>query len=86
MNGPILTLKMRTGESKAVNTSNAINVQRPLNLGIPFTALGSTIDATGALVATSIVRAKGSGEYWPPDRWSKAVVPSGQCHLARRDR
>jgi len=68
VNGPILTLKMRTGESKAVNTSNAINVQRPLNLGVPFTALGSTIDATGALVATSIVRAKRSGEFWPPDR------------------
>jgi hypothetical protein len=43
-------------------------VGAPLTAGIPLTALGSVIEGTGALQATSIVRAKGStGAGWPPD-------------------
>jgi hypothetical protein len=41
----------------------------PLTEGIPLTAQGSSFNRSGALQATSIVRAKGSsGELWPPDQ------------------
>jgi hypothetical protein len=41
----------------------------PLTEGIPLTAQGSSFNQSGALAATSIVRAKGSsGELWPPDQ------------------
>ena len=69
--GSTLTLQMRTGKNITIDASKALKAQRiggPLTVGVPFTALGSTIDRTGALVATSIVRAKPSPETWPADR------------------
>ena len=41
----------------------------PLIVGTPFTAEGSTIEGNGALLADSIVRAKGhTGALWPQDK------------------
>jgi hypothetical protein len=69
--GSTLTLRMRTGKSITIDASKALKAQRvgaPLTVDVPFTVLGSTIDQTGALLATSIVRAKRSADLWPPDR------------------
>jgi hypothetical protein len=67
-----LTLKMRTGKTATVDASQAMasqHVGTPLRAGVAVTAQGSTITGNGALVAQSIVRAKGtSGGLWPPDR------------------
>ena len=67
-----LTLQTRTGKSVKIDDAQAIRDERvgtPLNVGIPLTVQGSLIEGTGALQATSIVRAKGStGEMWPSDR------------------
>jgi len=67
--GSTLTLQTRTGKSITIDASKALNAQRigALTVGAPFTVLGSTIDETGALLATSIRRAKQSAELWPPD-------------------
>jgi hypothetical protein len=70
ISGSTLTLQTRTGKSAKIADSQAVQNEQvaPLFVGQPFTALGSSFDANGALVATSIVRAKGSsGELWPPD-------------------
>lgn len=68
----ILTLEMRTGKSVKIDDAQAIGNRQvgvPLNIGIPLTVQGSMIEGNGALLATSIVRAKGTtGEMWPPDR------------------
>jgi hypothetical protein len=70
--GSTLTLKTRTGKSATVDASQALaswHVGVPLRAGVAVTAQGSTITGNGALVAQSIVRAKGtSGGLWPPDR------------------
>src|ERR1700730_13776239 len=71
ISGSTLTLQTRTGKSAKIADSQAVQNEQvaPLFVGQPFTALGSSFDANGALVATSIVRAQGSsGELWPPDR------------------
>ena len=70
VSGSTLTLQTRTGKSVKIDDSQAVQNEEvaPLFVGQPFTALGSSFDANGALVATSIVQAKGpSGELWPPD-------------------
>jgi hypothetical protein len=69
VSGLTLTLQTRTGKSMTIDASKALNAQRigALTVGAPFTVLGSTIDETGALLATSIRRAKQSAELWPPD-------------------
>ena len=67
-----LTLQTRTGKSVKIDDAQAVQNQRvgvPLSIGIALTVQGSMIEGTGALLATSIVRAKGTtGEMWPPDR------------------
>jgi hypothetical protein len=72
ISGSTLTLKTRTGKSVKIDDAQAVRNQRvgaPLRVGIPLTVQGSSIEGTGALQATSIVRAKGStGELWPLDR------------------
>jgi hypothetical protein len=72
VSGSTLTLKTRKGKSATVDASQAManeQIGTPLSAGIPVTVQGSTVAGTGALVATSIVRAKGtSGRLWPPDQ------------------
>lgn len=67
-----LTLQTRSGKSVKIDDAQAVQNQRvgaPLSAGIPLTVQGSTIEGNGALLAISIVRAKGTaGELWPPDR------------------
>jgi hypothetical protein len=69
--GSTLTLRTRDGKSVKIDHSQAAlneQIMGPLTIGEPFVAAGSALTATGALVATSIVRAKGaSGELWPAD-------------------
>jgi hypothetical protein len=71
VSGSTLTVTTRGGKSATIDASQAIQNQRlgaPLEVGIPLTALGSTIEANGALLATAVIRAKGhSGGLWPPD-------------------
>ena len=76
ISGSTLTLQTRTGKSAKIYAAQAIQNEQvaPLFVGQPFTALGSSFDANGALVATSIVQAKGSsGELWPPDLLNPSV-------------
>ena len=66
-----LTLKTRSGKSVKIDDAQAIQNERvgiPLNIGTPLTVQGSLIEGTGALQATVITRAKGTGELWPSDR------------------
>jgi hypothetical protein len=69
LDGSTLTLQTRTGKAAKIDASQAVKNQQvgPLVVGTPFTVQGSSITATGALLATSVVRAKGSGDLWPPD-------------------
>ena len=66
-----LTLRTRIGRAIAIDLSQVKQNRRvgvPLKVGAALTALGSMIEGNGALLATSVVRAKGSsGELWPPD-------------------
>lgn len=73
LSGSTLTLTTRTGKSVTVDASQAIRNRRvkgPLSVGDSLSVQGSSITATGALVATSIGQAKGSSSegFWPPDR------------------
>ena len=71
MNGETLTLRARTGQTATVDASTAFHNERvtgPLKLGMPYTAQGTTFDASGALIATAIGRAMPSSGLWPPDR------------------
>lgn len=73
VDGSTLTLETRTKKTVKIDVSQAIQEQRvtrPLSVGTPFTVKGSSFTASGALLATSVVRAKGSAEegLWPPDR------------------
>ncbi len=71
VNGETLTLQTRTGKPATIDASRALQNERvtgPLKLGTPYTAQGMTFDASGALVATAIARAKPSSGLWPPDR------------------
>ena len=69
--GSTLSLRTRDGKSVKIDHSQAgLNEQimGPLTIGEPFVAVGSELTPAGALIATSIVRAKGaSGELWPAD-------------------
>ena len=70
VDGSVLTLKTRTGQSVKIDASQAIkNSQTPpsLTLGVPYTVQGSSFEPSGAALATTITRAKGSGPLWPPD-------------------
>jgi hypothetical protein len=70
--GSTLTLQTRDRKSRTVDGSQAMKhgqLGAPLIVGTPFTAEGSTIEGNGALLADSIVRAKGhTGALWPQDK------------------
>jgi hypothetical protein len=72
VSGSILTLTTRNGISATIDASQAARNEQigtPLNVGIPLTVQGSSIDPkTGALLADSIIRAKDSPALWPPDQ------------------
>jgi hypothetical protein len=70
VNGSVLTLRTRAGKIATIDASGALRNERVtgLNLGTPYTAQGTTFDATGALFATAIGRAKSSEGLWPSDR------------------
>src|SRR5271165_496586 len=71
VNKEILTLRTRAGKTATVDASPAFQNERvtgPLKVGTPYTAQGMTFDASGALVATAIGRAKPSSGLWPLDR------------------
>ena len=72
VSGSTLTLRTRTGRVKTIDVSQAKQNRRvgafPLKVGAALTVLGSMIEGNGALLATAVVRAKGSsGDLWPPD-------------------
>jgi len=71
VSGSTLTLLTRRGQRITIDVSQAKQNRRvgaPPKVGVPFTVLGSKIEGNGALLATSVVRAKGSsGALWPPD-------------------
>ena len=72
VSGTTLTLVTRDGEKATVDFSQAArdqSVMGPLTVGKPFTAFGSSKSATGALLATSVIRTlPKSGTLWPTDR------------------
>jgi hypothetical protein len=71
VSGHTLTLETRAGTSVKIDASQAIKTPKaapPLKAGLPLTVLGSSLNAAGALEATTIMRAKGSSRGWPPDR------------------
>ena len=72
VSGSILTLTRRNGISATIDASQAARNEQigtPLNVGIPLTVQGSSIDPkTGALLADSIIRAKDSPALCPPDQ------------------
>ena len=67
--GPVLTLRTRTGTIARVDDSEALRREQTgvLVPGNAYTAQG-TYDATGALHAQAVTRAKASPAIWPPDR------------------
>jgi hypothetical protein len=70
IDGSTLTLQTRTGKTTKIDESQAAQNEQVgiLSVGEPITVQGSSFTATGALLATSIVRAKGSSDLWPPDQ------------------
>src|SRR6202011_3436253 len=59
--GTILTLKTRNGKISLIDASQALKnelVETPLIVGVTLTVSGSTVEATGALLAESIARAR----------------------------
>jgi hypothetical protein len=70
IDGSTLTLQARTGETEEIDDSQAAQDEQVsiLHVGEPVTVQGSSFTATGALLATSIVRAKLPGDLWPPDQ------------------
>ena len=71
VSGTTVTLRTRTGRATTIDVSQAsrnLRIKGPLKVGAALTALGSMIEGNGALLATSVVHAKGSsGDLWPPD-------------------
>jgi hypothetical protein len=67
--GPVLTLRTRTGTIARVDGSEALRREQTgvLVPGNAYTAQG-TFDSTGALHAQAVTRAKASPAIWPPDR------------------
>ena len=72
VSGSALTLQTRSGKNVTVDFSQASQnqqMQGPLTVGKPFIAIGSSTNAAGGLIATSILRAKSTPrQLWPPDR------------------
>jgi hypothetical protein len=71
VNGETLTLRTRAGKTATIDASAAFQNERvtgPLKVGSPYTAQGMTFDASDALVAAAIGRAKLSPGLWPLDR------------------
>jgi hypothetical protein len=71
VNGETLTLRTRAGKTADVDASGALRNEKvtgPLTLGTPYTVEGTTFEASGALFATAIDRAKPSSGLWPSDR------------------
>jgi hypothetical protein len=63
VNGETLTLRTRANKAASIDASGALRNEKvtgPLKLGSPYTAHGMTFDASGALIATAIGRAKPS--------------------------
>jgi hypothetical protein len=67
--GPVLTLRTRTGTIARVDDSEAVRREQTgvLVPGNAYTAQG-TYDSTGALHAQTVWRAQPSPAIWPPDR------------------
>ena len=67
--GPVLTLRTRTGTIARVDDSDALRREQTgvLVPGNAYTAQG-TYNSTGALHAQAVTRAKASPAIWPPDR------------------
>jgi hypothetical protein len=71
VNGKTLTLRTRAGKTATIDASTAFQNERvtgPLKVGTPYTARWTAFDASGALIATAIGRAKSSPGLWPSDR------------------
>ena len=71
VNGESVTFRTRAGKTATIDASAAFQNDRvtgPLKVGSPYTAQGMTFDASGALVATAIGRAKPTPGLWPLDR------------------
>jgi outer membrane protein assembly factor BamB len=68
--GAELTLRTRSGEKVGVDASAALERQRVTTLivGQPYTVLATVRAADGALIASSVMRAKPGTEAWPADR------------------
>jgi hypothetical protein len=69
IDGPVLTLRTRTGTIARVDDSDALR-RKQIGVLVPgnaYTAQG-TYDSTGALRAQSVARAKDSAAIWPLDR------------------
>ena len=69
IDGTTLTIQTRTRQIVKIDASLATKNERlsALHLGEPYIAMGESLTGTGALLATSIVRGKGSGDLWPTD-------------------
>jgi len=70
VSGSTLTLQTHGAKTVKIDDSQAARneqIMGPLTIGEPLTVQGSALTGAGALLATSIVRAKGSGDLWPPD-------------------
>jgi len=71
VSGSTLSLQTRGAKTVKIDYSQAARNEQmmgPLTVGKLFTVEASTLTSTGALVATSIVRAKSSSSsLWPPD-------------------
>jgi hypothetical protein len=68
--GAELTLVTRTGEKVGVDASVALERQRATQLiiGRPYTVLATVRVEDGALMASSVMRAKPGKDAWPADR------------------
>jgi hypothetical protein len=69
IDGKTLTIQTRTGQIVKIDASLATKDEQvsALHLKEPYIAMGETFTVTGALLATSIVRGKGSADLWPAD-------------------
>jgi hypothetical protein len=69
IDGKTLTIQTRTGQIVKIDASLATKNEQvgALHLGEPYIAMGESLTVTGALLATSIVRGKGSADLWPAD-------------------
>jgi hypothetical protein len=70
VDGSVLTLLTRTGQTVRVDDSAAVANQRTaiLTVGRPYIVVGGSDLETGAVQALAITRAKPGGTSWPEDR------------------